>query len=950
MLDSILDYLKNIIKSRTLPLGIIYLVLFSALVFRIFEIQIVEQEEIALEAEEKNTKQREIKATRGNIYDCNGVLLASNELSYTVTLEDNGLLGSNDEKNAMIHKLIGIIEENGGEIVTEFFIEQDKHGDLVFNVSGTAELRFKKNAYAKKSVDDLTEEEKNATAEEVYEFLRQGNYMFGISDEYSVEDTLKIMNVRYAMFMNTYAKYLPISIAVDVNPRTVAAIKENSPYLSGVEILQETHRVYNESLYMAHIMGYTGMVNESDMESDTDGIYNVTDQIGKTGLERAFEEYLRGTKGKEVVALNSSYRVTSVLESVDPVAGNDIYLTIDSEMQKAGYHILEKNLAAILLSRIKNSATAGNTSKTTASNLNIPIYDVYYALINNNIIDTNRFQDRAATDLERSVHTMYTEKEAVIIRELKKLMTADSAATKASVSKEMGEYLNYMYTFLAEQKLLLTKEIDRSDNTYLAYSDDKISLASFLQYAISMNWINLDQLHIGDNYYSTEELYELLMERAFADIVKDSGFHKMIYKTLVYSYQLSGRDICLLLYDQGVIGYDEEEYRKLAAGVTSAYDFIRAKIESLEITPADLALDPCSGAMVVTDPNTGELRALISYPSYDNNMLANRIDADYYSKLVNDLSLPLTNRPTQFKAAPGSNFKMISAIAAIEEGVVGEYEKIYDKTVFRTVGSPATCWTNHSHGDVDIRHAIGVSCNYFFYEMGYRLSLDSAGNYNTQRGLDKLTKYAAMFGLAEGETSGVELYEYEPNISTIDAIRSSIGQGSFAFTPTQISRYIGTIANGGTCKYLTLIDRIESVDGTAVKNTVSKAACEDAPKVEISDKAWNVVKDGMDLVINGEESTSKKLFEDLPVKVVGKTGTAQLVNNRGNHAFFTSYAPYEDPEMVVTVVLPFAYTASNSVKTASDFYHYYYGTRDVEEVLNEKVDANDASYNNRVTN
>ena len=178
----------------------------------------------------------------------------------------------------------------------------------------------------------------------------------------------------------------------------------------------------------------------------------------------------------------------------------------------------------------------------------------------------------------------------------------------------------------------------------------------------------------------------------------------------------------------------------------SPYTFIRSKIKSLEITPANLALDPCSGSMVVTNPNTGEVKALVSYPSYDNNKLANQIDAKYYAKLQTDKSYPLINRPCQQKTAPGSTFKMISAAADLATGAVGENEKIDAQVVFTKTDKPASCWSRVPHGKIDIRTAIEVSCNYFFYETGYRMSLDAEGRYNSALGLSKLNKYAGMFG------------------------------------------------------------------------------------------------------------------------------------------------------------------------------------------------------------
>lgn len=949
MIDNLINYLKGIVKTRTLFISIAYSILFFALIIRLFNLQIAEKPELIEETETQIVKEREIKATRGNIYDCNGKLLAYSELSYTITLEDNGVMTTNDEKNAMIYKLIKILESHGNTIDTDFYIVQDKKGKLVFNLdSENAELRFKKNAYARKNIDSLTEEERNATAEEVYEHLRTGNYMFGISDEYSVEDTLKIMNIRYAMFMNTYAKYVPISISFNVDERTVAAIKENSIDLPGVEVLTETHRVYNDSLYTAHIMGYTGMVNEADLE---DTYYSATDQIGKTGIERIFEDYLRGKKGGEKVALNSSYRVKSILESVDPVAGDNIYLTIDIDMQKACYHLLEKNIAAILISRIKNSPTAGNTSETTSSNLNIPIYDVYYSLIDNNIIDISHFKSKKASDTEKKVQALYDEKEASVAEKLEELLEFGSTTLTPKTSAEIQDYLYYYYTFLLSNNYVDKSLVDKSTDMYKQFNNDKISLSEYLEYVISSNWLNLAKLGIGDTYYSTEELYDLLIEKSLADFVEDSTFEKMIYSTLVYNYSLTGKDLCILLYDQGVLESSEETYNRLINGGISPYDFIISKIKTLEITPDMLALDPCSGSMVITDPNTGQIKALVTYPSYDNNMLANKVDSAYYSKLTSDKSLPLINRPTQQKTAPGSTFKMISSVAGLEEGVIGQHETIYDTVEYTTPdGTKATCWSSHSHGNVDVRNAIEVSCNVFFYEVGYRLSTKGTGVYSSANGLEKLAKYAAKFQLKEDTTSGIELYEYTPDISDIDSIRSSIGQGSWGFTPTQINRYTLSIANGGTSYYLSLIDHIEDINGKMIRNDISTASNEEAPVVDISDSSMDIIRDGMYLVINGPNSSYINLFKNLNVTIAGKTGTAQNVKTRGNHALFTSYAPYDKPEIAVTVVIPYAYTSTNAAKVGSDFYKYYYGNRDIDAIIEGDVDTDDASYQTRVTN
>ena len=159
-------------------------------------------------------------------------------------------------------------------------------------------------------------------------------------------------------------------------------------------------------------------------------------------------------------------------------------------------------------------------------------------------------------------------------------------------------------------------------------------------------------------------------------------FNKKIYKYLIYSYELTGKEICLLLFDQNVLKYKEEDVQALQYGTKSPYSFITSKIRKLEITPAQLALEPCSGSVVITDPNSGDTLACVSYPSYDNNRLANTVDSKYYASLINDKSLPLLNRATKQSTAPGSTFKTFSSIVALEEGVVGHNETIVDKVQF----------------------------------------------------------------------------------------------------------------------------------------------------------------------------------------------------------------------------------------------------------------------------
>lgn len=926
MFDIIVEKLKNLFQSRLLPIVIVYLLLCFTLIHRIFTVQIVEGEAHQKEAQEKVTKERELKGTRGNILDRKGKKLAYNELSYTVTYEDTGELSTNEEKNAMIYDLIKIIENNEGVLENDFFIQLDNDGNFTFKKEGSSELSFKRDVYSLSSVNDLSKEQKEASAKEVYEYMRYGSTtektkMYDISDEYSLEDALKIMMIRFNIAMNKYSRYLPITIATDVNEKIVASIRESEEELPGVSILEQTKRVYNDSEFFAHIMGYTGLITQEklqELKDEGNDNYSATDQIGISGVENVFEDYLHGKNGSETVIVNDQTRVLEILKREEPEAGNDVYLTIDADLQKASYQLLEKRLASILLNALKN-------------NDKLTIYDVYYALINNNIIDIKTLNDDDSTELEKQVYTMFKTQQKVVFNNLKQELAITNTTPKKSLSEDMQEYIDYIYKMLKSNKILLVSDIPENDSTFTAYNKGTISLSRFLKYALSNNFVDLTKLNVGDEYYSTKELYAMLLDLIIETLVDDSSFNKIIYRDLVYSYKLSGKEICLLLFDQSVLEYDKKAITGLKTGTLTPASFIQTKIKNLEITPAQLALEPCSGSVVVTDVKTGEVLALVSYPSYDNNMFANRVDSDYFSKISNDLSSPLFNRALQARTAPGSTYKMITSVAGLEEGVIGPTETILDKYQFNKLSNGPKDHTRHSHGNVDVPNALEVSCNYFFYEVGYRLGTDSSGNYNSNLGLKRIKKYAEMFGL--GTTSGIELPEYSPKISDWDAVRSAIGQGTNSLTPAQIARYVTTIANGGTCYNLTIFDKIQDIN----KEVIEQNKATIFNNVEISNTSWNLIHEGMNKVVNGEDSSIKKLFAGLDVEIAGKTGTAQEDTTKPNHALFVSYAPYEDPEIAVTVVIPNGYTSSNAAELARDVYKYYYQQDGYKDMLDSEV-------------
>ncbi len=940
MFDSILDSLRNIVKSRFFTVVLTYILLFSILIGRMFYLQIVKGETYDREASLQKQKTKTIRSARGKIYDCNGRLLVTNEQSYSITLEDSGELSENKDKNAMIAKCIALIEKNGDELDVEFPITRTKKGKFKYNVNRAAELRFKRDIFFCKSIHELKQEQQDMTAEELFHYIRTEDkvntiHFFDKEETYTDEEAIRIMSVRYALLMNTYSKYDPITLSSDVSDKTVAAIKESSADLPGVEVTTEMNRVYYDSEYFSHIIGYTGLISSETLaelkEEDPNTEYTSADQIGKTGIEKEYEDYLKGSKGSETLVIDSSSRVVSSQKTKDAVAGRDIYLTIDSDLQKATYRLAEKQIAGILTSKLVNGKSHGTKGKN-AKGILISIYDVYDALLQNSIIDVTHFTKKDATSLEKSVYRAFSSTKKNAISSVKNHLRVNNRKSGDEISETVDDYLDYVFSMLKTNQIFNTSTMDTTSSIYNKYVNDKISLSELITYAIKSNWINLDNLDIDDNYYSSDEVFQKISDYVLDEIQDDFLFDKKVYHAMVDMEAITGREICLLLYDQGVLKKNTESYANLNAGSISPFHFLKSKIRSLEISPGELGLTPCSCAVIVTDVKTGKVKALTSYPSYDNNKFANSVDNDYYAKISTSSASPLMNRATQQKAAPGSTFKMVTATTVLEEGMINPYNQVRDEVQFKKINKPwPKCWSTVSHGSINVSQAIQHSCNYFFYEMGYRLGNGHKNIVDNERGLGKLKKYANQYGLTE--KSGIELSEADPTFSEIDVVRSSIGQGSHSYTPIQMSRYVTTIANGKTCFDLTLIGKIK--DASSGKKTKKDSNVRN--ELDFKSTTLPAIRAGMKNVV--QAGSIKSLFSNVPVTVAGKTGTAEITANEPNHALFVSFAPYENPEITVTVVIPNGFSSSNAAELASKVYQYYYDKGSRKKLLNSKASS-----------
>ncbi len=958
MFDDLRERIWKIITSRMTVLAALFLILGGILIYRCFDLQIVKGQQYLDEFILKTEKTRTIASTRGRILDRNGVVLADNVLAYSVKIEDvyeSGMSTANKNKllNENIYKLIKMIEKNGDHVITDFNVIIDENGDYAFTVEGTRLLRFLADVYGEPYTDDLSESQRNSTAEDVINYLggkssgcfRIGDYEtegdtsspFIVGKGYTKEELLQMVTIRYAMKLTSFRKYVGTTVARNVSEETVAVVMENMDQLVGVSIEEDTARQYHESLYFAQLLGYTGKIssdeleslNAKDLEEGGDGErYTINDVVGKNGIEAYMETRLQGKKGSEKLVVDNLGKTIQVNDRVEPQAGQDVVLTIDAELQIAAYQVLEQSIAGIVADKIVNAKQYNAAEGSSNKDIRIPIYDVYFAVINNSVLDITHFDDPDAGEKEKEVYNKYLlYKEGVYDKLRTELFETKTPYHK--LAKDYQVYQSNIVSLLNKNGVIISDKVDTQDETYIAWTKEEvISLSEYLYYCIGKSWIDVTKLKIEEKYVDSEETFKQLTEYIIEMLDGNLEFQKKFYKYMLLDDVINGKDICMLICEQGAADYPVEEEEKLYAGKLSAYQFMMNRIRNLEITPAQLALDPCNGAVVITDVNTGDVLAMVTYPGYDNNMLANTIDPQYWAKLMTDKSSPSLNYATQYKAAPGSTFKMVSAAAGLSEGVIDLSTKLMCGTgPFEAIENGPRCWSKWGHGQLNVVGGIQNSCNNYFYEVGYRLSTVN-GVYNAEDGLNTFYKYADLFGLTD--KSGVEVEEYSPDVSDIDPVRTAIGQGSGSYTTTALARYVATVANEGTCYDLTLIDRVLDAGGNLLEENQPQVR----NKVDMPDEYWDAIQLGMRKVVEG-----KSYFSDLAVDVAGKTGTAEQIKTRPNHALFVGYAPYENPELAFAVRIPFGYSSDYAAQVAREIVKYHYGLAAEEEILTGTADV-----------
>lgn len=813
-----MSYFKKYNKDSNVRLLVIFIgiiVLFSILVVKLYSLQIIQGEFLQNQVTGTTTKEIEISASRGNIYDRLGRPLAVNNASFTVNFDQSETI---DNINEVILKLMNLLEQNDEEILDDFPISKEKPFYFLLSDNEKREKSWK--------IEMGLEED--LTAEQAFIALRE---KFDISPELSDEDARKILIVRCELYKKRYSRFIPVTISYNVSQATIGVLEENKDVFSGVYVDVEALREYPTGELFSHIIGYIRGITQSELEEYEQYQYTQNDIIGKEGIEKAFELELRGTNGITYYEVDNLGRKVneSTEKSIDPISGNDVFLTVDTELQRVAYNALEEALKDVIISRLDG----------TSKDYTYTAKDVLISMIKSDNI------------------------------KIKKILTSEEGTTQYNIKK-----------YILEQS-----ETAQED---------------------------------------TDEAREILTNAV------ETG--------AIYQSQ-----ILLTMIEQGLVSADESYIGKIKSGAISSLQFLIDKLNSGEITPQMTNMDPCTGSVIVTDVNTGNVLVSVSYPSYDNNRFVNNFDSEYYISLQNDPTTPLVNRPFTEPRAPGSTFKMITAVAGLEEGIITPTTTIYDKGIFTEAGTPyARCWiysstrNSGSHGTINVSQALEVSCNYFFYDLAYRL-----GNSNKSN-IQVLNEYMEYFGL--NDRTGVEIYElydsttsYPKNISSPeykeyitklrypntsendlkwtegDTIRTAIGQSYNNYTVAILAKYVATLANGGTRYSLHFLDAIKDSQGNIVEEYTPNVES----NLEIKSSTLEAVYEGMYLVTSGSSGTLRNAFKDFPVKVAAKSGTAQQSSVRSDHTFFVGFVPYDEPQISISISIPYGNDTSQPAPTVA---------------------------------
>lgn len=698
---------------------LLVIILAAACIIRLGELQIVKGSEYADINNERLVRAYSVPAPRGEILDCNNKPFVKNRTGYSIQVQNVGL--SDEELNDCLYRAAKLAAEYGSKIESAFPISykqstsksnSQKEAVFDFSFEDNGSIRSVEGVKVKNTVaksegsnydgsadkDNSDKDNSDATdktaeraeawkkenkltgfgsAEEILGYYKN---KYNVSSQYDDNTAMTITSIRYAMDKGDFSEKNPYLLSRDIDMAVVQQIKEQYMDYPGIDVIIEPFRSYTDGNMAAHILGRTGKIYAEEYAEMKDEGYGINDTIGKDGLEKVLEKYLKGKDGYKSVEMNRGGGKTQILQEKEPKSGNYVRLTLNRDLQEA------------------------------------------------------------------------TEE-----------------ALKETILKSVGS----------------------------------------------------------------------------------SG----------------------------------------------------------------------AGAAIAVDPKTGGVLAMASYPTYD----ISRFNEDY-DKLLSSKSKPLINRVLNGTYSPGSTFKPLTSIAALESGTIDADTYITDLGKYTYYPSyQPTCLVYSSsgatHGTINVSEAIGVSCNYFFYDVGRKM------------GIETIDDYAEKFGL--GQTTGIELPESKGILASPanrekaggtwypgDVLQAAIGQSDNLFTPAQLASYISTLLNRGKRYSLHLVDEVADYDTNEVVYKKETEVLSDNP---ISDETYRAVIDGMRRVVTS--GTASAAFAGSKYQAAGKTGTAEVPDGDDN-VLFVGFAPYEDPEIVVAVIIEHGESSGFAAGVARDIFDAYMEIKD----------------------
>lgn len=650
-------------SNRLMMLSTVIGIMFTLITYQFYKIQIIQHNKYDKELRATVQKEVEIPAIRGLIYDRYGKPLATNKAIYVLKYDPQVTL-KKGELDGILLKLANLLEANGDTYLDNVPISNTV--PFVFTEDAQSVRRFITN-YVPYNDNEHKEVLYTYSARELIAYLR-GEEVFDIAETLSDEEARKVIAMRLQIRQTTYQKYKTVTLAQDISMKSLANIEERRTDYAGIVAEVESQRYYPFEKAFGNVLGYTRMITESQYEAMADKGYEKDDIIGQVGVESEMELQLRGEKGSKLIEVDNVGRTVFTLETKEATGGNDVYLTLDADLQVAAYKALEKRLSEGIIARLQG------TAKTTP----LTGREILVSMAKNNQLD------------------------------LKEM----SAAPEETAQRELY------------QKVVASYEAE------------------------------LGRLEEAEKQLGEAEKTQLTLKQHFAHMLESEPV------------QISDTELLLAFIEQGTLKFSEEQAKTIREGTYNLKSLLINQLETGGLTPDQTDIMPCSGTAVVVDPNTGQTLALVSYPSYDNNEFTQNFNR-IYTKLhdgVDTRNIEI-NRALKTAKAPGSTFKMITGIAGLEEEVIDVNTYIYDTGEFTKAGHPyPKCWiftnTGSGHGNENIAGALEVSCNYFFYEVAYRLGLKFGAPYG---GINSLTQYVERFGLSE--KTGIELEETAPNVS-----------------------------------------------------------------------------------------------------------------------------------------------------------------------------------------